>query len=212
MPHKGCIRYPLYVFHMHYFGLEIESGPLVSVISTLSIFSFPVHPCLICICPGVHTVRVPEDERYLLGADGDGSDGAVAPNEPARDHRLHQILSAWVWRHQRQHWARPPPALHPQRCAGKSKDKQTSDRWQNFFFSYRLQSAACCCFNSQKIFKRIILTFACCPFIVLFCQNILPYQILCLYDSVDAIDVDKVVEYVKGLQQEDGSFAGDKWG
>lgn len=37
-------------------------------------------------------------------------------------------------------------------------------------------------------------------------------QILCLYDSVDAIDVDKVVEYIKGLQQEDGSFAGDKWG
>ncbi|MEQ2210325.1 hypothetical protein XENOCAPTIV_011886, partial [Xenoophorus captivus] len=37
-------------------------------------------------------------------------------------------------------------------------------------------------------------------------------QILCLYDSLDAIDVDKVVEYVKGLQREDGSFAGDKWG
>lgn len=39
-----------------------------------------------------------------------------------------------------------------------------------------------------------------------------PPQILSLYDSVDALDVDKVVEYVKGLQQEDGSFAGDKWG
>uniref|UniRef100_A0A3B5MR72 Geranylgeranyl transferase type-2 subunit beta n=1 Tax=Xiphophorus couchianus TaxID=32473 RepID=A0A3B5MR72_9TELE len=39
-----------------------------------------------------------------------------------------------------------------------------------------------------------------------------PSQILCLYDSLDAINVDKVVEYVKGLQQEDGSFAGDKWG
>lgn len=78
------------------------------------------------------------------------------------------------------------------------------------FFSYQLQSAACCCFNSQKIFKWIILTFACYPFIVLL--KILSYQILCLYDSVDAIDVDKVVEYVKGLQQEDGSFAGDKWG
>lgn len=38
------------------------------------------------------------------------------------------------------------------------------------------------------------------------------HQILCLYDSVDAIDVDKAVEYIKGLQQEDGSFAGDKWG
>lgn len=38
------------------------------------------------------------------------------------------------------------------------------------------------------------------------------WQILCLYDSVDALDVDKIVEYVKGLQQADGSFAGDKWG
>lgn len=37
-------------------------------------------------------------------------------------------------------------------------------------------------------------------------------QILCLYDNTDAIDVDKVVEYIKCLQQEDGSFAGDKWG
>lgn len=43
-------------------------------------------------------------------------------------------------------------------------------------------------------------------------KNDLLVQILCLYDNVDAIDVDKVVEYVKGLQQEDGSFAGDKWG
>lgn len=38
------------------------------------------------------------------------------------------------------------------------------------------------------------------------------HQILCLYDSIDVIDVDKVVDYVKRLQQEDGSFAGDKWG
>lgn len=37
-------------------------------------------------------------------------------------------------------------------------------------------------------------------------------QILSLYDNVNVIDVDKVVEYVRGLQQEDGSFAGDKWG
>lgn len=40
----------------------------------------------------------------------------------------------------------------------------------------------------------------------------MPHQILCLYDSKNAIDVDKVVDYVKGLQEEDGSFAGDKWG
>ncbi|XP_036842656.1 geranylgeranyl transferase type-2 subunit beta isoform X4 [Oncorhynchus mykiss] len=37
-------------------------------------------------------------------------------------------------------------------------------------------------------------------------------QILSLYDNVNVLDVDKVVEYVRGLQQEDGSFAGDKWG
>uniref|UniRef100_A0A671MTH5 Geranylgeranyl transferase type II subunit beta n=1 Tax=Sinocyclocheilus anshuiensis TaxID=1608454 RepID=A0A671MTH5_9TELE len=37
-------------------------------------------------------------------------------------------------------------------------------------------------------------------------------QILSLYDSINIIDVDKVMDYVKGLQQEDGSFAGDKWG
>lgn len=33
-----------------------------------------------------------------------------------------------------------------------------------------------------------------------------------MYDALDLIDVDKTVEYVKSLQQEDGSFIGDKWG
>ena len=80
----------------------------------------PVHPCPVCVCPGVHAVRVPEDERHLLGADGDGPDGTAAPHEPPGDHRLHQSLSARVWRHQRQHRTRPPPALHPQRRAGDS--------------------------------------------------------------------------------------------
>ncbi|XP_073752597.1 geranylgeranyl transferase type-2 subunit beta isoform X3 [Callorhinus ursinus] len=37
-------------------------------------------------------------------------------------------------------------------------------------------------------------------------------QILTLYDSVNVIDVNKVVEYVQSLQKEDGSFAGDTWG
>lgn len=73
-----------------------------------------------CVCLGVHAVRVPEDERYLLGADSHGPDGAAAPDEPAGDHRLHQSLPAWVWRHQRQYWTRPPPALHPQRSPGDS--------------------------------------------------------------------------------------------
>lgn len=37
-------------------------------------------------------------------------------------------------------------------------------------------------------------------------------QVLTLYDSVDLIDVESVVGYVAGLQQDDGSFAGDEWG
>lgn len=37
-------------------------------------------------------------------------------------------------------------------------------------------------------------------------------QVLCLYDRLDAIDVDGVVKYVASLQTEDGSFMGDKWG
>lgn len=77
-----------------------------------------VRLCPVCVCPGVHAVGVPEDERYLLGSDSDGPDGSVAPHEPAGDHRLHQSLSARVRGHQRQHWTRPPPALHPQRCPG----------------------------------------------------------------------------------------------
>ncbi|KFM59485.1 Geranylgeranyl transferase type-2 subunit beta, partial [Stegodyphus mimosarum] len=37
-------------------------------------------------------------------------------------------------------------------------------------------------------------------------------QILTMYDALDIIDVEKTVEFIKGLQQEDGSFIGDKWG
>ena len=37
-------------------------------------------------------------------------------------------------------------------------------------------------------------------------------QILSLYTALDTINTDKVVEYIQGLQQEDGSFHGDKWG
>lgn len=37
-------------------------------------------------------------------------------------------------------------------------------------------------------------------------------QILCIYDALDTIDVDKVVEYIKQRQQPDGSFTGDVWG
>ncbi|KAM3841925.1 geranylgeranyl transferase type-2 subunit beta isoform 3-T3 [Vipera latastei] len=36
--------------------------------------------------------------------------------------------------------------------------------------------------------------------------------ILTLYDSLDVVDVNKIVSYVKSLQKEDGSFAGDIWG
>lgn len=37
-------------------------------------------------------------------------------------------------------------------------------------------------------------------------------QILVLYDALDTVDVKKIIEYVKKLQQPDGSFYGDKWG
>ena len=37
-------------------------------------------------------------------------------------------------------------------------------------------------------------------------------QILALYDKLELIDASTVVEYVAGLQQADGSFAGDEWG
>lgn len=37
-------------------------------------------------------------------------------------------------------------------------------------------------------------------------------QILCMYDALDVINVDKVVNYVKERQQADGSFVGDQWG
>ena len=33
-----------------------------------------------------------------------------------------------------------------------------------------------------------------------------------LYDSVEVVDVEGIVSYVKGLQKSDGSFMGDKWG
>lgn len=37
-------------------------------------------------------------------------------------------------------------------------------------------------------------------------------QILALYDELSVVDVESVVKFVAGLQQPDGSFAGDKWG
>lgn len=37
-------------------------------------------------------------------------------------------------------------------------------------------------------------------------------QILCLYDSINTIDVEGVIKYVASLQKPDGSFTGDKWG
>ncbi|KAG2579891.1 hypothetical protein PVAP13_6NG311900 [Panicum virgatum] len=37
-------------------------------------------------------------------------------------------------------------------------------------------------------------------------------QVLCLFDRLDVLDIDKVADYVAGLQNEDGSFSGDVWG
>lgn len=37
-------------------------------------------------------------------------------------------------------------------------------------------------------------------------------QILAIYDALDHVDCEAIARNVSGLQQEDGSFAGDKWG
>ena len=36
--------------------------------------------------------------------------------------------------------------------------------------------------------------------------------ILCIYNALDTIDIERVVKYVKERQQPDGSFTGDIWG
>lgn len=38
------------------------------------------------------------------------------------------------------------------------------------------------------------------------------FQILCIYDALNEIDLELVAKFVSGLQQPDGSFFGDKWG
>jgi len=47
-------------------------------------------------------------------------------------------------------------------------------------------------------------------YIVLYYYIIL--QILSMYDALDVINVERLVQYVRSLQQPDGSFCGDKWG
>lgn len=37
-------------------------------------------------------------------------------------------------------------------------------------------------------------------------------QILALFDKLDMIDRELVILYIASLQNEDGSFGGDKWG
>lgn len=37
-------------------------------------------------------------------------------------------------------------------------------------------------------------------------------QVLALYDKLDCVDADAIAAYVSALQNEDGSFSGDKWG
>ncbi|KAL1132125.1 hypothetical protein AAG570_010083 [Ranatra chinensis] len=37
-------------------------------------------------------------------------------------------------------------------------------------------------------------------------------QVACLLESTEELEVEGIVRYVVGLQKEDGSFAGDKWG
>ncbi|CAH9142707.1 unnamed protein product [Cuscuta epithymum] len=37
-------------------------------------------------------------------------------------------------------------------------------------------------------------------------------QVLALFDKIDVLDIDKISNYIVGLQNEDGSFSGDMWG
>jgi geranylgeranyl transferase type-2 subunit beta len=37
-------------------------------------------------------------------------------------------------------------------------------------------------------------------------------QLLAMLDALDVVDVDKIVQFVQGLQRSDGSFSGDQWG
>lgn len=37
-------------------------------------------------------------------------------------------------------------------------------------------------------------------------------KILIIYDALNEINKEKLIEFIAGLQQEDGSFSGDKWG
>lgn len=43
-------------------------------------------------------------------------------------------------------------------------------------------------------------------------MNSLFFQILTIYNALESIDTNRVTEYIKSLQQPDGSFFGDKWG
>lgn len=61
---------------------------------------------------------------------------------------------------------------------------------------------------NNMILFRFQKSFACC----IFNWNCFLLQILTLYESLHVVDVNKIVGYVKSLQKEDGSFAGDRWG
>lgn len=37
-------------------------------------------------------------------------------------------------------------------------------------------------------------------------------QIILIYDVMEEINKEKLIEFICGLQQEDGSFTGDSWG
>lgn len=41
---------------------------------------------------------------------------------------------------------------------------------------------------------------------------VLCFQILVMLEATEEVNVESVVRYVSGLQNEDGSFSGDKWG
>ena len=61
-------------------------------------FMFIIGFVLGVVSPGVHVIRIPEDEWHLLGSDCDGPHEPATQDELRGDYRVHQVLPARMWR------------------------------------------------------------------------------------------------------------------
>lgn len=68
---------------------------------------------------GILYVWIPENERHLLGFDGDGPHGTASSHEQRGNPGVYQVVPAWVWGHKCEHWARSASSLHSQCCPGR---------------------------------------------------------------------------------------------